>query len=305
MSRIFDISTVDDKIRPAGWYQSKNSADASLIVSNSTHNVSGVIRFDNETSIFQGFNGVEWVTFNSTKGDKGDKGTDFNALVKLENTGAGDGHILLNNICSANDDPSVKARSLISGFAILNNKSIKTIDITTNENTIELKSAPLPAIWDISQHTINNIINKADNSLCAYGDISICTVAPGCKITRGQAVKLTLGQTSFLTIEPLVYQMPVNSFKKNIAFYGIALEDSTAATVRVCTKGITAVKITANIPKEYIANTGLTECGLPGLVAPDGFLFNSPVKPMCEYIQAGVFLQAGDITKSEFVLFKL
>ena len=318
MSRVFDFNGIQDPSKvPAGWYQEKNSpnSQASLLIGSSNHNISGIMRFNG--SEFQGFNGDQWVTFNSTKGDKGDKGTDFNSIVKLLNVGNGNGKLFPSNILDVNSEPTLRCRTLISGETKINNTVINTLNIDTVDNTVILTPIPQPMTWNCTN--INKMITN-NGSLCAYGDVSIWKVLPNTKVYRGQAVRITGDAGQY--IEPLTYQMPINPFKKNLSFLGIALEDGDGDgdgdgddscdlnNIKVCTRGITAIKLSETIPKEFINSVELRDCGLPGIIAPDGFIFNSPVKPMGEYIQAGVFLIQGDIKKyadnnDGFIRFKI
>ena len=313
MSRVFDFTSILDASKaPAGWYQEKNSpnSQASLLVNSSNHNIPGIIRFNETESKFQGFNGNTWVTFNSTKGDKGDKGTDFNSIVNLINIGGigaadGVGQLLISSKLDTTTDPNIRCRSLVGAKAEINGEMFSTMNIVTMKDTVILSPVPQPMIWNCS----NTKILADDGTLCAYGDVSIWKIVPGVRITRGQAVRIT-GETGQY-LEPLVYKMPINPFKQNVAFFGIALEDGMDTEIRVCTRGITAVKLSNELPKEFINSMELRDCGLPGIVAPDGFLFNSPTKPMSEfYVQAGVFLVKGNIkevadTNGGFVKFKI
>lgn len=310
MSRVFDFNSILDASKaPAGWYQEKNSpnSQASLLVNSSNHNIPGIIRFNEAESKFQGFNGNTWVTFNSTKGDKGDKGTDFNHIVNLINIGAADGlgQLLISSKLDTATDPNIRCRSLVGAKADINGELFSTMNIMTMKDTVVLSPVPQPMIWNCS----NTKILADDGTLCAYGDVSIWKTVPGVRITRGQTVRITGDAGQY--IEALVYKMPINPFKQNVAFFGIALEDGMDTEIKVCTRGITAVKLSNDLPKEFINSMELRDCGLPGIVAPDGFLFNSPTKPMNEfYIQAGVFLVKGNIKdvadKNEgFVKFKI
>lgn len=318
MSRVFDFTSILDVSKaPAGWYQEKNSpnSQASLLISSSNHNIPGIIRFNEAESKFQGFNGNTWVTFNSTKGDKGDKGVDFNNIVNLINIGGiggvgsdcsdGIGQLLVSSKLDTATDPNIRCRSLISAKEVVNGDMCSTMNIMTMKDTIILSPVPQPMIWNCS----NTKILADDGSLCAYGDVSIWKIAPGVTITRGQAVRIT-GETGQY-IEPLVYKMPINPFKQNVEFFGIALKDGMNTEIKVCTRGITAVRLSDDLPKEFINSTELRDCGLPGIVAPDGFFFNSPTKPMSEfYIKAGIFLVKGNIKEvadknGGFVKFKI
>lgn len=309
MSRVFDFNGIQDISKaPSGWYQEKNSpnSQASLLIGSSNHNISGIIRFNGTE--FQGFDGNNWVTFNSTKGDKGDKGTDFNSIVNLLNIGDGEGQILSSSKLDSLSDPNLKCRSITSGKIQINDSMVETMKIKTTTDSIILTPTPQPMIWN---NTISDQkLVASDGTLCASGDVSIWTVLPNTKIFRGQAVRITGDNGQY--IEPLTYQMPINPFKKNLSFLGIALEEADEGNncIKVCTRGITAVRLSENIPKEFINSVELRDCGLPGIIAPDGFIFNSPVKPMGEYIQAGVFLIQGDLKKyadnnAGFIRFKI
>ena len=47
-----------------------------LRVTDSDIMLDGIVRFNSNNSIFQGFNGTEWVDFNATQGPAGENGAD-------------------------------------------------------------------------------------------------------------------------------------------------------------------------------------------------------------------------------------
>ena len=58
-----------------------------------------------------------------------------------------------------------------------------------------------------------------------------------------------------------------------------------------------AVKGMYDITQKIMSNNNITELGLTGLVSSSGLVFNSPIKPLNDYIKAGHFLETGNISK--------
>jgi len=312
MSRVFELSASTKFSNPilAGWYKLKNNDQASLIVSNSNSDVQGTIRYNETLETFEGFNGNVWITFNALKGDKGDKGDDFDAILSFNNLLGGTGNIIASgNVNVSTGQSIISVRSLASGTTKINDISIPTVGIQTYPTTIQITSNPLPYEWNNSSISQSNLIN-VDGSLKAYGTIETWICSSTAIISKGQAVRIIENENNSLVIEPLTYISPMaSSFKKNLSFLGIALNDGIGdASIRVCVSGITAVLLSSNIPKEYVCSTSLASIGLPGLIAPDAGVFYCPMKPpsTVEFIKAGIFLKSGDITTNgKYVLFKI
>jgi len=316
MARIFNFSnnTTGNGVFPAGWYQQKNapSDQVSLLIGNSTHDLAGVMRFNDTAKPpqFEGFNGNSWVQFNAVKGDKGDKGADFNDVVKLANVGDGAGLLLSEANITISSAPVLNCRSLKAGSMALNGVSADTMKIATVGDSVVLSALPQPMEWNFAGGV--RMFDDCGN-LCAYGDVAVWPISSVANVSKGQAVRLTgVSGASGLFVEPLVYQMPINPYKRNCSFYGIALQDGKSGdNIRVCSRGITAVRVSSNIPKEFIATSETPDYGVIGLVAPDGFIFYSPAKPMVDSILAGVFLQSGNLNSksadsdSVYVRFKI
>lgn len=319
MSRIFNFSnnTTGNGVFPAGWYQQKNapSDQVSLLIGNSTHDLAGVMRFNDTAKPpqFEGFDGNSWVQFNAVKGDKGDKGADFNEIVKLENIGDGAGLLLSEANINVSSTPVLNCRTLKAGATVVNGVSADTMKIATEGDSVVLRALPQPMEWNFAGGV--RMFDDFGN-LCAYGDVAVWPVSSVANVSKGQAVRLTgtsgSGSSGRLFVEPLVYQMPINPYKRNCSFYGIALQDGKSGdNIRICSRGITAVRVSSNIPKEFIATSETPDYGVIGLVAPDGFIFYSPAKPMVDSILAGVFLQSGNINSkaagadSGYVRFKI
>jgi len=316
MARIFNFSnnTTVNGVLPAGWYQQKNSPSdqVSLLIGNSTHDLAGVMRFNDiaKPPQFEGFNGNSWVQFNAIKWDKGDKGADFNNVVKLANVGDGAGLLLSEANITISSEPVLNCRSLKAGSMALNGVSADTMKIATVGDSVVLSSLPQPMEWNFAGGV--RMFDDCGN-LCAYGDVAVWPVSSVANVSKGQAVRLTgVSGANGLFVEPLVYQMPINPYKRNCSFYGIALQDGKSGdNIRVCSRGITAVRVSSNIPKEFIATSETPDYGVIGLVAPDGFIFYSPAKPMVDSILAGVFLQSGNLNSkhagadSGYVRFKI
>ena len=318
----------------AGWYQDKNNGSSSLMLVHHENMIPGMIRFNTKLNPpqFQGYIGDnKWVGFNAQKGDKGEKGEDFGNLIKLVNGGKQEmfGNITFDNIglqfdevefdsfglesCQlfTNDSLNlkeeeniIKVRSLKPDTYFLNGNEEYNMELRQDDDFIYFKCLPQPYKWDLTNKTLHDMFSNPDeNSIFkAYGDIKLMTTAENHNVVRGQIVT-TFMQESRLVIKPLTYTGMINSFRQNVSVFGVALQDGgNGESIMVCTRGITTVKISHNISTLFVASNEIESEGCPGLVSQDGFVFYSPVKPSCDYIKAGYFIESGIIASDNHYL---
>ena len=286
--------------------------------------------------VFEGYTGTKWVQFNAKKGQKGDTGDDFNKLFKFENVDNSSIEINQNSSNNLNNTnliidntqglifktleldqdetdnhkTRIQVRSLKSGNYSLNSKDYNSINIKTIDNEIILNPNPQPFSWDFSNLNLNDLktnldqIKNIQSCLKYYGEKSTWKVKRNTQIFKGQAVRIdTKTEDDSLVIAPICYSSNVslNLFNNPKPFLGIALEDSeNKEKIQVCTYGITTVKCSTEnneISNEFMTNNNISEIGLSGLVSCNGNIFNSPIKPLNDFIRAGYFIETGFISK--------
>lgn len=322
----------------AGWYQNKNDDSSSLMLVHHENTIPGMIRFNTKLDPpqFQGYIGNgQWIGFNAQKGDRGDKGEDFGNLIKLVNGGKQEifGDVTFDNVGLQFDDVEfdsfglescqlftnnslnlkeeenvLKIRSLRPDTYFLNGEEEYNMELRQDDDFIYFKCLPQPFQWDLSNKTINDLISHPDDNpiFKAYGDIKKFTVSEQHNVVRGQIVTSYM-QESRLVIKPLTYTGIINSFRQNVSVLGVALQDGgDGDTILVCTHGITTVKVSHNISPLFVATNEVESEGCPGLLSEDGFIFYSPIKPSCDYIKVGHFVEAGMIASHDnYLLFNV
>lgn len=305
MSRTFKI--VNSEINQSGWYKTNHEDNVTLCITNSNKQLAGAIRFNDtiDAPQFEGYDGIQWVPFNATKGDKGDKGDNFSQIVKLSNMEGGEGQLFQHNsidLSSGND--IINIRTLKSGSIILNEEENPTMEITNEYGCVKLNSLSQPHNWSFVDKNIDQLKSKNDEHSVfkCYGETSTWTTSS--KIHKGQAVRI-VNKSNKICIEPLIFQGIPNKFRQNISVLGIAIEDADAnKTCKVCTRGITTVRCTNDIINHYMGDGDVAQPGLPGLVSNNGFIFNCKVKPSVDYISAGYFIESGPIAdNNKYALF--
>ena len=307
-----------------GFYSVKNSNTLHLRIQESKHNIEGIIRLNKSNKneyVFEGYNGSKWVQFNAKQGEKGDTGNNFSNLFKFENCLESCSKLNYNNNNSGfifktlelNEDNSknnlqdktvIEVRSLSSNYFTINNIKFKSIDIKTKDKEILLNPLPQPFNWDFTNLNIKNMkSDDMDERFKAYGDVSKWSVKPNEQIYKGQAVRL-INNNNQLQVIPLTYSPSINLnlFNNPKEFLGIALEDSSGKdNIDVCTKGITTIRCNIDesfISNEFMTNIHINQIGLSGIVSGCGFIFNSPIKPLNDFVKAGYFLETGKITEN-------
>lgn len=306
MSRIFK-SLTNTKDYLTGWYREhKNDDDVVLRLSNNDAQYSGTVRFNNATQnpTFQGFDGNEWVDFNAVKGDKGDKGDDFNEIVKLENLGTNNksnSGRLFPPQYSTLPDNTIPIRTLQGGLVDLNGGFLPTMIIKEESDSLILTSTPQPYIWDFSNIDIASIkSNKEQDCFKAYGTIKKFQVGQDEIINKGQLVSLILSNNKICikTVKSTAENM--TEFIDNIQIIGIALEDKLEGqSCRVCTDGITTVRVSRNSSTNYI-NDNEVKFGSIGLLNNKGMISKALIKPKGDCKRIGYFMENINLSSSDY-----
>lgn len=300
-----------------GFYSYKNNENLHLRIQDSDLELQGVIRLNKNNQqepTFEGFNGTKWIQFNALKGDQGEKGTDFNNQFQFKNCDEDDeetnkdkGFIFKTNTLDTNISNYVNIRCIEGGNKIINEKPIKTMKVTTKEDSIELQSLPQPYNWDISNLSINDMkSNNNDNIFKCYGKTVICNVKENYTINKGQFVSL-INTGDVLEVIPFEYEGDLDLFLNPISVFGVALEDSKDKNkIHICTEGITTVKYCMNLNDDIENNmmglSSINKLHSYGILSRRGYVFYSPLRPGVDYIKVGTFLETGN---HNYVLFNI
>ena len=315
MSRVFNIkSNIIEYV--TGWYQNKNENDVTLRISNNNTEIIGSLRLNTNISppIFQGYNGSNWVDFNASRGLKGesnnkiDTNLSINKLCCENNENNNNkGYIIDSNTYSVNNQLFFDVKPIISSKVLKNGEFINSIDIINNEENIMLKPNFVPHVEDLSNIKIYDIkSNSTDIIFKSLGTNKKFKVFENEIVSKGQIVSIEI-QNNGIFIKSANYDKQLNLFRNNIVCIGVALQDCLGGQeCLVCTKGITTVKLSQNIPIEYTSDCDVN-CKDYGLLSSDGFLFKSVIKPSIDYINCGYFLENCEIelndTNDKYVLF--
>jgi len=298
-----------------GWYKERGSNSITLRLSDSNLMMKGAVRFNKDTSTFQGFNGTEWVTFNAEKGDTGEAGasaSDIFNFINLPEDSVNDGEIFKNKTST-----DIYFRTIQAGTFDINEglTGLSSLDINKGNDFLTLTPQPQPYIWDFSTPQRNNLEHlKSNNSntvFKAFGKIEKWQVKSGSSVQKGKAVRITIDiglnpSSTFLVIEPYTYStniIPLNH--KGYSFLGIALENSGAGqTCLVCTEGITSV-IIGDQTDGTQADLNIQGVGAVGIIGTDGTIFNTadPITTTMDSPIAGYWLEENNFTTGDIVLF--
>ena len=307
----------------AGWYQvSPNTSNLALRVSHSDIGLSGEIRLNTTSGIFQGSNGSAWIDFSATQGLQGNPGQDFTNAVNFNNLGS--------NTASSTSVPlasvfattyanvaaslsNVNIRSLQGGQYIVNsNLTINSMSLSQNSNVITLSPEPLPYISfnQFPNNTLSYLKNSPnDSQFFSWGEYSYWTVKQGSTIIKGQAVRITNNISSTnLVIAPITYTTLIGAspFSTPFTILGIAtMSASSGGICGVCTKGMTTALCTSNISAGFSPVNDIPFVGAYGLIGADGGLFCVNSSPTVDYMKAGYFLESGSslAVNGNYVLF--
>ena len=314
MSRVFNIkSNIIEYV--TGWYQNKNENDVTLRISNNNTEIVGSLRLNTNLSppIFQGYNGSNWVDFNASRGLNGESSNKYDTKLSINKLGYENnennnkGYIINSDTYSVNNQLFFYVKPIISSKILKNGEFINSIDIINNEENIILKPNYIPYVEDLSNIKIYDIkSNPTDQTFKSIGTTKKFRVLEDEIVSKGQIVSLEITNNG-LFIKPANYNKQLNLFRNNIICLGVALQDCLGGQeCPVCTKGITTVKLSSNIPIEYTSDCDIN-CKDHGLLSSDGFLFKSVIKPSVDYISCGYFLENSQIelneTNDRYVLF--
>jgi hypothetical protein len=255
----------------SGWYKERGNSSKTLRIGDSNLMMPGTIRFNEYETLFQGFNGNEWVSFNSERGPTGLPGLNasqifnFTNLPAIEDSPRGE-------IFQSSGTTSVYLRT-IQGSIVDINAGLTTLSLTVENETnyVKLTPQPRPYVWDF---TLNNNISYLKSSVSdfkfkAFGTVGKWIVKNGETIKAGMAVKLDVSSGQ-MVIKPFIYtkisDFTLSSNQDGLGFLGIALENKTGGySCEVCTEGITTAIIGDNgaSPNGILSKSAIA----PGLYA--------------------------------------
>jgi hypothetical protein len=272
----------------SGWYKERGNSNKTLRIGDSNLMMPGTIRFNESNTIFQGFNGNEWVDFNATQGPTGDPGLNASQLFNfinlpvIQDSPRGE-------VFQSSGTTNVFLRS-IQGSIVDINAGLTALSLTVENETnyVKLTPQPRPYVWDF---TLNNNLSYlrslvTDTKFKAYGTVGKWIVKNGSQIKAGMAVRLTVDVTlTKMVIEPYTYSNVNNFFnlptnQTGLGFLGIALEnktgDSYGQSCEVCTEGITTAIIgdNSNPPSNGIQSKSEISPGLYAFINYNGSIFS-------------------------------
>lgn len=310
-SRIFNIPKFkahekeEDKF--GGWYKYGTLNQAALRVSDSDIGLDGEIRFNHKTKQFEGYNGKKWTVLDSSKGDDGMAGKNFDEVVKFVCNDKNEGGFIINptELDTSKPDSSIKIRKLVSGMHTINDTSIKDIKIKENDTNVRLSVNSKPHIWDCGNINLDSIKSlNPDRTLKCYGDIALYLVNE--EIKQGQIVQIVI-DSNRVVIKPLSYKNnghAPNLFGEAPNIAGIALEDAKPSySCKVCVKGITSVLVSNE--SSYLQIDNNVKDGNNGLANFEGKVVKTNRKPLHSYIKMGNFLGNHTIEKNKLLPFKV
>ncbi len=261
--------TPNDSLVYSGWYKERGNNNKTLRLSDSNLMMKGTVRFNQKLNLFQGFDGINWVSFNAEKGDPGVPGNNASSIFNFTNLPNSD--TTSGKIYRSSDSTDVYLRSIKSGLVDINAgiTGIQALSITNDTNYVNLTPTPVPYVWDFTQNNYNNLTFlkslASDAKFKAFGNVSKWLVAANQTVNKGCAVRITIQTISSvnkMVIEPYTY-INLNNFstnRKGLGFLGIALETkSNGESCEVCTEGITTVVLGSNsviTPKNTINGPG-------------------------------------------------
>lgn len=336
MNKPFIISSnnfEENDIKETGFYTLKNDSKLNLRILNSNQEIKGIVRLNESTNTFEGYNGIRWVQFNAEKGEKGDSGNNFNSHLKFVNIKSNQStnneigllfkteEVIINdnNKNKHNEKIEIKIRNLKSGIKNINGEFKNTIKINTEDDSVILNPNPQPYIWDFSHNNNIDYLKSNINDECfkCYGKVSIWPVMNGYSIKKGQFVSLNYHKNN-LYIIPVSYElnktfnMNLNKFMNPIQVLGVALESSNdkKTSIKICEEGITTVSYSNDnnsISENYMKEDKISKIGSIGLLDNQGYVFSTFIKPCGEdYLQVGYFLELKHCSsKDNLVLFRV
>jgi hypothetical protein len=317
-SRIFNIPKFKiyekDEDKYSGWYKYGDLNQAALRVGNSDLGLDGEIRFNKNTKVFEGYNGSKWVILDSSKGDEGKAGKDFNEIIKftcdqnksaLKSVSAGN-IIDPSEINVSKNNSEIGIRKITSEQFPINGKSYNKINIKENKSTIQLDVVPQPYTWNMSNINLDELaIPNRDNSIKCYGETALYKIANEYEVHQGEILQIVI-QNGSMVVKPLTYKNnghAPNLYGESINIAGVSLNSVKSGLCTVCTKGITMVKVSNE--SRYLQIDNNVKDGNNGLVNFEGKIVKTNRKPLHPYIKAGNFIGNHTIEKNKLLPFKV
>lgn len=317
-SRLFNIpKSKENDEKYAGWYRYGRLNQAALRVGNSNCELMGEIRFNENSKVFEGFNGTEWKILDSSRGEKGDPGRDFNQIVKFENKNESSSKYIDTNKgevispvlidTTVSNETIINTRNLVSGSIMLNNKEYDSITIKQNESNILLKSNSQPHIWDLTNNidSIENLKSECSNGdLKCWGNMIKLKVGRE-SIMKGSFVQL-INNGEYLTVGPIKYRedKTPNFFTEPINPIGVALNNCKNGEIcKVCTNGITMVRV-SNEGGYLQTDNNIMDSNI-GIINFEGKAVKTNRRPLQGWLKGGRFLENHVIQKNNLVLFNI
>jgi len=318
------INTLLQDTKLAGWYIDGYSNQASLRVQDSPVIQTGVIRYLEDpvtpsNSRFQGCiaftpSGPVWQDFNARKGDKGDEG-DINATLNfihvsnnITDNDLNSGAIIKTVDVNTQESNAVSVRRLVSGSRQINFTDTKTVDISTNNDSVIINPKPQPFVPSL----LNPITTLKGNDNKSYGDTLLVYIKPGSLINKGQVVRYQIykfNNNYYIVVEPYTYtssellsKYQTSADKSSREIAGIALETYDMSTVfdslqqvLICTKGICQIKIESEtVDDSFTTTRNISYVGKPCIMSINGLglCLASSEKPNVNYIELGGFIES-------------
>lgn len=314
-SRLFNIpKSKENDEKYAGWYKYGRLNQVALRVGNSDCGLEGEIRFNNSSKVFEGFNGNEWKVLDSSKGEKGEPGKNFNEIVKFENSDLNNkykctdkGEIISPISFNTNllNETVINTRNIISDTFTINNNQYEYLTIKQNDSNIQLKCNPSPYIWDLTNESIDNLKRDCDNKeLKCWGNISKFKVGNE-PITKGSFVQL-INNGNHLLVKQIKYKedKTPNFFSEPINPIGVALNNCIGGDVcKVCTNGITLVRV-SNEGGYLQVDNNILDSNI-GIINFEGKAIKTNRRPLQGWLKGGRFLENHIIQKNNLVLFNV
>jgi len=300
----------------AGWYVDRMHNDKSLRLSNSDIILPGIVRFNKNNNIFQGFNGTSWTDFNAIQGAAGTAGTNgiasFN-VINLPTDSTVDGELFYGK---SGDD--VQLRSLKSSTFDVNAAitGVSSITITKTDDYLTLDASPRPYEWNFGTNNSVSYLKSSlgDSILKAFGTISTWKVKSDKSITAGTVVRIALSttgtgyseSTTEVVIEPYTYSALQEEINEGSGVLGIALQTKSGGeTCKVCTEGITTVMIGDGNGAGNTTSNTLNGPGAHGFVGYDSKVYNESLSTgiSSNTPTIGHWLERGTFSNGTAVLF--
>lgn len=316
VARVTQSSLSDNN--KSGWYMDRLHNNKTLRVTDSDIMLNGIVRFNSNNSVFQGFDGTSWVDFNATQGEPGNDGANGIASFDVVNLPSGttvDGEVYAGTV-----DNELQFRSLKSATFNVNESitNVNAITITKSDDYLTLGVAPQPYQWDFSSNNSISYLKSSvtDDTFKAFGTISIWKVKSGSTITAGTVVRITLSSsgtsyiesTTEIVIEPYTFSASQEEIKEGSGVLGIALQTKTGGnSCQVCTKGITTVLMGSGGGAGNMTSTVIDGPGAHGFAGYDAKVYNESLSTgiSSNTPTVGYWLERGNFSVGSGVLFNV